>query len=159
MGRRRKLEGSVLDEVDKLIIEELIRDGRASYAELGRRLKLTRVSIKERVGRLVNLGIIEKFTVILSPERLGRNVSAFFEIEVEPQYLDEVARELAQEEVVENIYLMTGESTLHMHALLADMKDLERFVLERVYTKKGIVRVRTNVIMKRYKSRNGGFRL
>ena len=46
-----------------------------------------------------------------------------------------------------------------MHALLADMDELERFVLERVYALKGIMRVRTHVILKRYKSRKGGLRL
>ena len=70
-----------------------------------------------------------------------------------------MAHTLGEEAAVENIYLMTGSSTLHMHALLADMDELERFVLERVYALKGIMRVRTHVILKRYKSRKGGLRL
>ena len=78
---------------------------------------------------------------------------------MEPFHLDNIARTLAQEDTVENLYLMTGSSTLHMHALLRDMEDLERFVLERIYSLKGITRVQTHMILKRYKSRKGGLRL
>ena len=52
-----------------------------------------------------------------------------------------------------------GPGIAHMHALLRDMEDLERFVLERIYALKGISRVQTHMILKRYKSRRGGLRL
>ncbi len=148
-----------MDDLDRILLDTLSLDGRTSYAELGRKIGLTRASVKERVEKLREEGIIESFTITINPEKLGKLVSAFFEIDVEPWCLDEVAHTLGEEEAVENIYLMTGSSTLHMHALLTDMDALERFVLERVYALKGIMRVRTHVILKRYKSRKGGLRL
>lgn len=148
-----------MDALDLKLLEDLTSDGRTSYAELGRKYGLTRVSIKERIDKLRAEGIIENFTITISPEATGKHVSAFFEIDVEPIHLDGVAHALAEEDAVENLYLMTGSSTLHMHALLRDMEDLERFVLERIYALKGISRVQTHMILKRYKSRRGGLRL
>ena len=148
-----------MDALDLKLLEDLTSDGRTSYAELGRKYGLTRVSIKERIDKLRAEGIIENFTITISPEATGKHVSAFFEIDVEPFSLDQVAEELAQEEVVENLYLMTGSSTLHMHALLDNMNHLERFVLDRIYSKRGIIRVQTHMILRRYKSRQGGTRL
>ena len=148
-----------MDDLDLKIIRKLVEDSRTSYAEIGRNFGLTRVGIKDRVEKLKTDGVIEEFTVTLNPEKMGKTVSAFFEIDVEPRFLDDVAKGLANDEEVENLYLMTGSSTLHMHALLTDMDALERFVLERVYALKGIMRVRTHVILKRYKSRKGGLRL
>ncbi|EFQ22616.1 Lrp/AsnC family transcriptional regulator [Aminomonas paucivorans] len=148
-----------MDALDRKLLEDLTSEGRISYAELGRKYGLTRVSIKERIDKLRGEGIIENFTITISPEATGKHVSAFFEIDVEPFHLDNIARTLAQEDTVENLYLMTGSSTLHMHALLRDMEDLERFVLERIYSLKGITRVQTHMILKRYKSRKGGLRL
>jgi len=148
-----------MDTLDRVLLETLSLDGRTSYAELGRKIGLTRASVKERVEKLKDEGIIESFTITINPEKMGKLVSAFFEIDVEPWCLDDVARTLGEEEFVENMYLMTGSSTLHMHALLEDMDALEHFVLERIYSLKGITRVQTHLILKRYKSRKGGLRL
>ena len=148
-----------MDALDRNLLMDLSEDGRTSYAELGRKYGLTRVGIKARVEKLRDEGVIERFTVVVNPEKVGKSISAFFEIDVEPFSLDQVAEELAQEEVVENLYLMTGSSTLHMHALLDNMNHLERFVLDRIYSKRGIIRVQTHMILRRYKSRQGGTRL
>ncbi|HKL75935.1 MAG TPA: Lrp/AsnC family transcriptional regulator [Halanaerobiales bacterium] len=148
-----------MDEVDKQILRVLEDNGRMSYAELGRRLDLTRVSIRERIVKLQKKGIIEKFTVVINPEKVDKKLSAFFEIDVEPNHLDEVANELAKEERVYSLYLMTGASTLHMHSLLKNQDELEDFLINKIYSQKGITRVKSNIILKRYKSREGGARL
>ena len=148
-----------MDEVDKQILRVLEDIGRMSYAELGRRLDLTRVSIRERIVKLQKKGIIEKFTVVINPEKVDKKLSAFFEIDVEPNHLDEVANELAKEERVYSLYLMTGASTLHMHSLLKNQDELEDFLINKIYSQKGITRVKSNIILKRYKSREGGARL
>lgn len=148
-----------IDEIDKKILRELEKDGRMSYAELGRKLDLTRVSIRERIVKLKKKGIIEKFTVVVNPEKVDKKLSAFFEIDVDPNHLDEVANELAKEKKVYSLYLMTGASTLHMHSLLKDQDELEEFLIEKIYSQKGITRVKSNIILKRYKSREGGARL
>lgn len=148
-----------VDKVDKQILRVLEDNGRMSYAELGRRLDLTRVSIRERIVKLQKKGIIEKFTVVINPEKVDKKLSAFFEIDVEPNHLDEVANELAKEERVYSLYLMTGASTLHMHSLLKNQDELEDFLINKIYSQKGITRVKSNIILKRYKSREGGARL
>jgi len=148
-----------MDEVDKQILRVLEDNGRMSYAELGRRLDLTRVSIRERIVKLQKKGIIEKFTVVINPEKVDKKLSAFFEIDVEPNHLDEVANELAKEERVYSLYLMTGASTLHMHSLLKNQDELEDFLINKIYSQRGITRVKSNIILKRYKSREGGARL
>jgi len=148
-----------MDEVDKKILKVLEDHGRMSYAELGRRLDLTRVSIRERIVKLQEKGVIEKFTVVINPEKVNKKLSAFFEIDVEPNHLDEVANELAKEERVYSLYLMTGASTLHMHSLLKNQDELEDFLINKIYSQRGITRVKSNIILKRYKSREGGARL
>jgi len=149
----------LVDQIDTGILEKLKEDSRTSYAELGRLFNLTRASIKERVEKLRNEGVIEQFTIIVNPYVVGKRVSVFMEIDVEPRYLDNVAKTLSKDERVESLYLMTGASTLHMHALLENMGALEAFVLETVYAQEGILSVRTNTLLKRYKSKRGGPRL
>ena len=143
------------NEIDQLLLDELIKDGRASYVELAKKVGLSRVAVKDRIQNLMDKGVIENFTVAINSEKFGKKVSAFFEVDVEPKQLQEVAQNLADNPTVASIYQMTGPSTLHMHVLVEDFKMLESFINDEIYTVQGITRVESHVILKRFKSRTG----
>lgn len=143
------------DEVDYKLIEELIKDGRKSYVELADKVGLSRVAVKDRIQSLLDKGVIERFTVAINSEKFGKKVSAFFEVDVEPKQLQVVAQNLADNPNVASVYQMTGPSTLHMHVLVEDFKKLETFINDELYSVKGITRVESHVILKRFKSRTG----
>ena len=113
-----------LDKIDKKIIEILSEDGRISYVDLAEKVGLSRVAVKDRIQSLMDKGIIEKFTIVVNSEKAGKQISAFFEVEVEPIRPQQVAQNLAANPNVASIYQMTGPSTLHMHVLVEDMKML-----------------------------------
>lgn len=143
------------DEIDKKLLEELAEDGRLSYVELAEKVGLSRVAVKDRIKNLKDKGVIEKFTVVINSEKFGKQVSAFFEVDVEPKQLQEVAQNLADNPNVASIYQMTGPSTLHMHVLVEDFQMLEVFINNELYAVEGITRVESSIILKRFKSRTG----
>ncbi|WP_164219439.1 Lrp/AsnC family transcriptional regulator [Virgibacillus sp. YIM 98842] len=143
------------DEIDKKLLEELAEDGRLSYVELAEKVGLSRVAVKDRIQSLKEKGIIEKFSVVINSEKIGKKVSAFFEVDVEPMMLQEVAQNLADNPHVASIYQMTGPSTLHTHVLVEDFTKLEAFINDELYSVEGITRVESSVILKRFKSRTG----
>src|SRR5699024_6321870 len=98
-------------------------------------------------------GIIENFTVVINSEKFGKKVSAFFDVDVEPNRLQEVAQNFADNPSVASIYQMTGPSTLHMHVLVEDFEMLETFINSELYSVQGITRVDSHVLLKRFKSR------
>ncbi|TDG00966.1 Lrp/AsnC family transcriptional regulator [Paenibacillus piri] len=144
-----------LDQTDQDIIRLLHENGRMSYAKIGELLNLSRVAIQKRVEALVENEIIENFTIRLNATKLGKVVSAFFEVEVEPLYVQHVGDKLSADPNVISIYQMTGPSTLHMHALLKDENALESFLYGHIYTLKGVLRVNTQVVIKRFKQGTG----
>lgn len=144
-----------LDDIDRKIIELLVENGRLSYVELGKRVNLSRVAVRDRVDQLMERGVIEKFTAVINSEKVGKKVSAFFEVDVEPKQLVEVAQNLANNPNVASIYQMTGPSTLHMHVLVEDFGKLENFINEELYSVQGITRVESHVLLRRFKSRSG----
>jgi DNA-binding Lrp family transcriptional regulator len=146
----------MMDELDLKLLEDLLNDSRVSYAELGRKYNLSRVCIRERINNLVEEGVIEKFTIVVNPEKLGKKLAVFFDIEVKPDALYSVANDLAQEENITNIYLMTGSPTLYVNALLSDHDELEAFLREKIYSRKEIIRVYSNILLKKFKSPRGG---
>lgn len=143
------------DALDEILIEELIKDGRASYVDLAKKVGLSRVAVKDRIQQLMHNNVIENFTVAINSEKFGKKVSAFFEVDVEPQQLENVAQNLADNASVASIYQMTGPSTLHMHVLVEDFHKLEEFINNELYSVSGITRVESHVILKRFKSRTG----
>ncbi|MHA1908032.1 MAG: AsnC family transcriptional regulator [Candidatus Thorarchaeota archaeon] len=60
-----------MDELDKTLLLKLLRNCRASYRQLARELGVTCPTIKRRVDSLVEVGVIEAFTVDISQETLG----------------------------------------------------------------------------------------
>ena len=69
-----------LDETDAGIISALSRDGRRSYAEIGAEVGLSTAAVHERVRKLVERGVIERFSIAVAPERVGLQFVAFVAI-------------------------------------------------------------------------------
>ena len=131
------MKSKELDSVDQQILNLLIENARTSIIEIAEQVGLSRVAVKNRIDALEKSGVIEQYTVVLDPEKIGRNVSVFFDIRVSPSCLHQVADALAAEEAVTDMYLMTGASKLHVHAVLEMNQDLEHFVMEKLYPRAG----------------------
>lgn len=148
--------GSIeIDDIDRTIIANLQRNGRQSYTDLAKEVGLSRVAVQARVNTLIEAGVIERFSAVINPAKIGINVSAFFNVEVEPNHLHEVADKLADEPCVTSLYHMTGPSKLHMHGLFVDNQEMEEFLRHKLYKMPGITSVDTQVLITRYKSRMG----
>ncbi|MCZ8511989.1 Lrp/AsnC family transcriptional regulator [Paenibacillus filicis] len=144
-----------LDEVDQQILESLHENSRISYTDLAKRIGLSRIAVQQRIASLIEAEVIERFTVVINPAKVGIQVSAFFNVDIEPQFLDEVAEKLSKEPPVTSLYHMSGPSTLHMHGVFKNMHEMENFLLKTLYAMPGIVRVDSQLLLRRYKSRMG----
>ncbi|HHV57265.1 MAG TPA: Lrp/AsnC family transcriptional regulator [Firmicutes bacterium] len=141
-----------MDPVDRKIVALLMENARLPIAEIARQVHLSRVAVRERLNRLVEEKVIQEFTAVVDGGALGYSIAAFFEIEVQPERLEAVAKELARREQVTIVYQMTGPTTLHVHAYLKDSKQLAVFLREHVYNIPGVVKVSTHLLLQRFKS-------
>ncbi|MBP3963249.1 Lrp/AsnC family transcriptional regulator [Paenibacillus lignilyticus] len=144
-----------LDEIDRKIIQFLHDNARISYTDIGKEIGLSRVAVQARISALLENGVIERFTAVINPAKIGIHVSAFFNVDVEPSYLQEISEKLATVDEVTSLYHMTGPSKLHMHAIFPNIQVMESFLVEKLYAMKGVVSVDCQLLMKRYKSRFG----
>src|SRR6266496_54751 len=70
-GRARTASARVvLDDVSKLIIEQLQQDGRRSYAAIGKAVGLSEAAVRQRVQRLVDAGVMQ-VVAVTDPLMLG----------------------------------------------------------------------------------------
>ncbi|MFD2699116.1 Lrp/AsnC family transcriptional regulator [Paenibacillus shunpengii] len=145
----------MLDSIDNHILQRLAQNSRISYTDLAKEVGLSGVAVKERIDKLVNQGIIEQFSIVVNAEKLGKKISAYLELEVEPAHLNTIVEELKANEQVAVLYEMTGACLLHVHILVEDMEQMERFMHKSIYALTGILRVENQILLKRHKNQDG----
>lgn len=148
-----------MENVDEAILKLLVDDSRLSFAEIGRRVGISRAYARERVRHLVDEGIIEKFTAVVDPVKLGRSVSAFLDVRVSPSHIDACCDELAGTPEVVSLYLMSDLQSLHIHTLTDTEAHLDAFVREHFFSRDGILGIECKMLLRRIKNRRGGPRL
>jgi len=67
-----------VDHVDNQILLHLQNQGRISMTELGKLVGLSQPAVTERVKRMEEKGIIKEYRTIISHEKMGKNVTAYF---------------------------------------------------------------------------------
>jgi Lrp/AsnC family leucine-responsive transcriptional regulator len=113
-----------LDPTDRKIIGELMRDGRVSVAELGRRVNLSPPSVAERMRRLERDGVITGYRAEVDPRRLGYALTAIVRIKPAPGQLARIADLAADIPEVSECHRITGEDCFYLKVYLRAIEDL-----------------------------------
>ena len=69
-----------LDALDRKILSVLRRDGRRSFADLARDLDVSIATIKRRVDRLEETGVVQGYAAVLDTAKLGLGFEAIVEL-------------------------------------------------------------------------------
>ena len=144
-----------LDTIDQQILQLLIQNARASYSDIGQRIGISRVAVKSRIQALEQKGIIEEYTTIVNPQKISGAMSCYFEIETSPESLGQVMRILEQNEIITQIYRVTGRNKLHVHAVASSNEEMEKLIQEVIDPLPGVVSCGCNVILSRVKDIKG----
>lgn len=76
-----------MNKIDASLLNILVKDGRASYADIARQLGISRAHARTRVQALVDSGVIELFSAVVNPEKLGKVISTFIDLKVDADSL------------------------------------------------------------------------
>ncbi|RKE18728.1 Lrp/AsnC family transcriptional regulator [Streptomyces sp. TLI_171] len=138
---------AALDDTDRLLLEHLSRDGRASYAEIGLLTNLSATAVRRRIDRLRARGVVRGFTVVLDPALLGWRTEAFVEVYCRARTSpEELLASLRQFPEVVAAWTVTGDPDALVHLRAADTRHLEA-VIERIRKEPGVQRSRSSVVL------------
>lgn len=118
----------MLDELDLAIIRELIKDGRASYRSIAKKLGISVATVASRVTALEKDGVIKGYTVLVDYEKLGYEITAVIELTISKGKLIEVQRQVAEKPNVSSVYDVTGETDSIIVARFRNRDELNKFV-------------------------------
>ncbi len=119
-----------LDEIDYKILEILRRDARTPFTEVGKDLGISDATVHVRVKRMMDEGVIKRYTIEVDEKALGRNVCGFVLINVKPGSLEEAANQLVDNEKVTGIYEIHGPNDLIVKVGAGDLDEMRDLILE-----------------------------
>jgi DNA-binding Lrp family transcriptional regulator len=136
-----------LDDVDQQIVAWLSRDARGSYRTIGDAIGLSAPAVKRRVDRLLDSGVIERFSAVIDPRALGWATECFVELFCEGRTPPGViATVLARYPEVVGAYTITGDPDALVHMRASDTAHLES-TLERIRSEPFVVRTRSVIVL------------
>jgi Lrp/AsnC family leucine-responsive transcriptional regulator len=138
---------SIVDAIDRQLIDLLRGNARMPYAELARKVGLSAPAVHERVGKLEGAGIIKGYRAEVAPEAVGLAVTAVIGVVQDSSGdTDGVLEALQQHREVESCYFMAGEESFLLKVRVTTIAALERLIGELNRTR-GVARTRTAIAL------------
>ncbi len=135
-----------LDEIDKRIIQLLKQNSRLSFSELARQFGFSDVAIRKRVEKLVERGVIKRFTCEINYAKLGRPVSAFVFVKTRADRTNDVLEALKAIPDVEQIYQVMGDYDIIIKTNVPDIPSLKELTDEKIAGIHGVLEVKPSII-------------
>jgi Lrp/AsnC family leucine-responsive transcriptional regulator len=140
-----------MDRFDRKILRELQRDAKLSNSDLAAQVGLSESACLRRVRQLENAGVIERYTAMLNPSKVGVTVSFLIRITLKGQTdrdLDAFEQAVQAVPEVTECDLTTGESDYMLRVVARDAADFER-LHSKVLTKlPGVARVDSSFVLR-----------
>ena len=138
----------VSSEIDDRIISTLVRNGRASFTEIGKDVGLSPHAVAERVRRLETRGAIQGYTARIDPGELGRGLAAYIDVRLmpttDPDKFERLALGLP---ATQTIAFVTGRFDYIVHLACRDTADLDETVRQ-LRSKGGVAATETRIVMR-----------
>ncbi|MBC2643488.1 MULTISPECIES: Lrp/AsnC family transcriptional regulator [unclassified Rhodococcus (in: high G+C Gram-positive bacteria)] len=120
-----------LDDIDRVLMQELVADGRATLATLAEKAGLSISAVQSRVRRLEARKVIRGYTAKIDPDALGHGLSAFVAITpLDPSQPDDAPARLRDLPAIEACHSVAGEESYVLLVRVASPRELEHLLQE-----------------------------
>lgn len=137
------------------ILAILKRNALETPENIARMLNLSVEEVKRRIEEYERQGIIRGYQAILNVDQLDIDlVTAVIEVKVSPEReggFDRVATRIARFPEVQSVYLVSGAYDLLLFVAGSDLKEVARFVSEKLAPLEGVLSTSTHFMLKTYK--------
>lgn len=143
--RRKRIHK--VDEVDNKIIAALRRDGRKSNVDLGREIGVSEGTIRKRVARLIQEGVMQVIAVA-NPQKLGYQIEVLIGIHADIDKVKVIIERLSPMEEIRTVSICSGVYDMVMVALFRDNDELLDFLLNKLGGIPGIKKTETSYLLR-----------
>ncbi len=137
-----------IDDINIEIIKHL-QDGRKSYKTIAQKLGISENTVRTRVSKLMQEGILE-ISGLVDPEAISGHRVVFVGVKLSTLNLIDKGKEFSKLRGVVSVSVVTGRFDLLLVVLLREGFNLLEFYTQEVYRLKGVRSVETFVVYKGY---------
>jgi Lrp/AsnC family transcriptional regulator, leucine-responsive regulatory protein len=137
-----------LKSLDRKALKLLMRNGRATWAELGQFLGLSAPSAAERVRKLEQRGVIRGYAALIDPASVGRPLTAYISVSL-ASHRNRAAflRAIAKMEQVAECHHVAGDDDYLLKVRCRGTDDLDHLLAKELKEKLGVARTRTTIVL------------
>lgn len=143
-----------LDEFDLKLLDAIQRNNRLTAEQLAEKVCLSPSAVQRRLHRLRERKVIEAEVAIISPEALGRTLTAIVEVTLDtdrPKVVEEFQQAIQAAAEVMQAYYVTGDADYVLVVTAKDMEDYERFARRFLSKRPHVKHFSTSIVMRRVK--------
>jgi len=142
-----------IDNKDRLVIQELLKDSKQTVNKLGKKTGLPMTTVHNRIKKLEKNDIILNYTVNLNYKKLGRPILAFIGVSVDYKAegkIDQVkvAEQIKKLKGVYEAYIQTGGVDILVKVLARDIDDLDNIVTKKMRNITGVDKTQTAIVLR-----------
>jgi DNA-binding Lrp family transcriptional regulator len=144
------LDQADLDQTDRAILRELVRDAAQGAGQIGRRLGLSQPAAWRRIRRLEAAGVIAGQRIAVDRAALGFGVTVFLGVKLATKgrvSLEDFERAVTAIPEVQVVQHVLGLFDYRLRVVARDIADFERILRRRILTLPGIGQVEANVLL------------
>ena len=115
----------MLDKANQNIVRELKENSRQSVRDIAKKTNLRPSTVHLRMNKMLEDGIIEKFTLKLNNQRVGENFIVFILLNSEK----DIPNTFFKDKRIKEVFGITGENDLLIKCKFKDVEDFNDFIL------------------------------
>lgn len=136
----------MIDETDLKILDELRKEGRATFSDIADTLDLATSTVTARFQKLQERGVLTGFKPEIDYEELGFDLTAMIAVTAEAERIEDTAEKLMDHERVISFFEVTGTTDMIVISRFIDREDMNAFLKE-IQQTDGVRSTETNVIL------------
>jgi|TARA_B110000444_G_scaffold124927_1_gene117378 Lrp/AsnC family leucine-responsive transcriptional regulator len=139
-----------LDDLDRSIVELLIRKQNLTPSEISRDLNVSQSKVWRRIKNLKELGVLRGRQVLINSELLGFSVTVFLGVKLATKgrvSLADFERAVTSIPEVQLVQHVLGLYDYRLRVVARDISDFERVLRRRIMTLPGVGNVEANVLL------------
>lgn len=117
-----------MDLTNKKIMDILLDNSKASLVDISNEVNLSIPSVRDRINKLIDANIIEKYTIDINYNALGFDIDVLIDIVIKNNLYNDFKSFIGKQDNVEFCYRVSGDSCFVFKAHFENMNKVEEFV-------------------------------
>ena len=132
---------NMIDKKDEIILTELKKNARESTKMIAKNVKIPRVTVHDRIQKMIDRGIIKSFQVSIDYKKIGFTSEVFIFVsflsntEVSQR---ELAKRISELPGVSEVHIISGEYDLLLKVRGKSLEDIGILVVDKLRQLKGV---------------------